>query len=197
MLKYFIAEGIAVSHNSFIASQDTKPFQILSQLPEVANLSKFCDNASSEGELRIAWRYKNLKVEDTVSTRNVNFGHYFDLTKNMDKEKINRTEVTLWDGENIKWKSEAFEKQEYVDLLKSVEDTLSKGKYLVSDSPEKRNILRISIQSLGSRLWMCEKEEDTKNDLLRFLYCLRVLLRTSFAVLTITLPAHFYDNKVV
>ncbi|XP_033217083.1 elongator complex protein 4 isoform X2 [Belonocnema kinseyi] len=195
MLKYFIAEGILVSHNSFIASRDTKPAQFLSEIPAVANDSSTGNKTETNEEMQIAWRYQNLKLVDSSPSGSQVFGHYFDLTKTMDKEKIDRTQVTEWDGENILCRTNAFEKQEFVDLLKSVEETLSKGQFLVSDSPEKRNILRIALRSLGSRLWMCDKEEDTKNDLLRFFYCFRALLRNSYAVATITFPVQFYHNE--
>lgn len=196
MLKYFIAEGIVVSHDSFIASRDTKPLQFLSEIPKVATDSSTANKSESkEDEMQIAWRYQNLKIVDTSPAGSQVFGHYFDLTKNMDKGEIEKTHVTQWDGENVKWKSDSFKKQEYVDLLKSIEETLSKGKFLVSDAPEKRNILRIAIRSLGSRLWMCDEEKDTRNDLLKFLFSLRALLRNSYAVATITFPAHFYQNE--
>ena len=196
MLKYFIAEGIVVSHNSFIASLDTKPSQFISEIPAVSSDSSTVDKNQINEEMQIAWRYQNLKLVDTSPSGSEVFGHFFDLTKTMNKEQIDRTQVTEWDGECLRGSTNAFEKQEYIDLLKSVEKALTEGQFLVSDSPEKRNILRIAIRSLGSRIWMCDKEEDTRNDLLRFLYCLRALLRNSYAVATITFPAHFYHNQV-
>lgn len=197
MLKYFIAEGIVVSHDSFIASRGVKPEQFLSEIPEVATDSLKETKNDIKDEMKIAWRYQNLKIVDTSPSGGSKFGHYFDLTKMMDRKKIDCTRVTQWDGENLKFKSITFKKQEYVDLLKSIEETIVNGQFSVSDQPEKRNILRIAIRSLGSWLWMCDEEEETKSDLLKFVYCFRALLRSSYAVATITFPAHLYSNQVI
>ncbi|XP_051155601.1 elongator complex protein 4 [Leptopilina boulardi] len=195
MLKYFIAEGIVVSHDSFIASRGLKIEQFLSEIPDVATDTPKENKNDIKDEMKIAWRYQNLKIVDTSPSGSNKFGHFFDLTKGMDRKKIDMTQVTQWNGENLKFKSTNFKKQEYVDLLKSIEETISNGQFLVSNSPEKRNILRIAIRSLGSWPWMCDEENDTKSDLLKFIYCFRALLRSSYAVATITFPAHLYSDK--
>lgn len=65
------------------------------------------------------------------------------------------------------------------------------------------NILRISIQSLGSPIWMamdCENDtvaSDYGQDLIQFMYCLRVVLRDTNAVAFITIPAHLFEARVI
>lgn len=195
MLKYFIAEGIVVSHDNFIASRGTKTGQLLSEIPEVASDTPKEVKNNDKDEMKIAWRYQNLKIIDTSPSGGHKFGHFFDLTKFMDRKKIDETRVTEWNGENLRFKSTGFKKREYVDLLKSIEETISNGQFYVSNCPERRNILRITIRSLGSWLWMCDDAEETRSDLFKFIYCFRALLRNSYAVAAITFPGHLYSDK--
>ncbi|KAG7204657.1 hypothetical protein KM043_005072 [Ampulex compressa] len=72
--------------------------------------------------------------------------------------------------------------------------TLKSGQYGISETPEKRQLLRIAIHSLGSRLWLCDSEDQSHRDLIKFLYYLRTLLRNSYAVAAITIPVDNFDN---
>ncbi|XP_014210542.1 elongator complex protein 4 [Copidosoma floridanum] len=197
MFKYFIAEGIVNNHSIFLASQDTKPSNILSDLP--APVSTEVPQAKSistdkNDEMKIAWRYQNMKVCDSSSKDVSVFGHYYDLTKTMESATLDGADVTKWDGENIELKSVVFENQVYMDLLLSIEKTIKEGNFFVSQEVKKRNILRICISSLGSRLWLCDSEEQTNKDLLKFLYMFRTLLRESFTVAILTVPVHNYND---
>ncbi|XP_015595052.1 elongator complex protein 4 [Cephus cinctus] len=195
MLKYFMAEGIVSSHSLLIASRDTKPTQLLAELPAVAvSSSTKSKTQATDEQMKIAWRYQNMKIVDASPTGGQVFGRFYDLTKTMDSADIEHADIIKWDGNDLKCKAESFENNAYVDLLKTVQETLKHGQFLVSDNPEKRKILRIAIQSLGSRLWLCNTEESTRCDLLKFLYCFRSLLRSSYAVATITVPAQNFDN---
>ena len=197
MLKYFMAEGIVSSHPLFVASQDCRPDQLISEMPAVVTgSSTFSDVKAMDSQMQIAWRYQNMKVVDSSPTGSQAFGHFYDLTKQMDKEIIDQAHIIQWDGENGKWNAEAFENNAYVDLLKNIQETLKTGEFLVSANPEKRNILRIAIQSIGSRLWLSDTEDSTHNDLLRFLYCFRAIMRSAYAVATITIPTLNFDNSV-
>lgn len=197
MLKYFMAEGVVSSHPLFVASRDSRPAQLISEMPAVVTESSTLpDSKTMDPQMQIAWRYQNMKVVDSSPTGSQAFGHFYDLTKQMDMEAIVEADITLWDGENGKWQAEAFENSAYVDLLKSIQDTLKAGEFLVSANPQKRNILRIAIQSVGSRLWLSDTEDATHNDLLRFLYCFRAIMRSAYAVATITVPTLNFDNSV-
>lgn len=201
MLKYFVAEGIINTHSVFVASQDSKPSQILSELPAVveksSKASKTEDSLKKDEAMKIAWRYQNMKVSDPSPSDSTTFGHYYDLTKKMKKEDLEKAKVELWDGEDVKCQPGVFENNAYMDLLLSIEKTITNGKFLISETAQKRNILRIAINSLGSRLWLCNSEEKTQKDLLKFVYMLRALLRESFAVAILTVPVLNFDDYSV
>ncbi|XP_031780894.1 elongator complex protein 4 [Nasonia vitripennis] len=195
MYRYFIAEGIVNSHSLFVASQDLKPSHILGELPAVDEESiKKHDSFTTDEEMKIAWRYQNMKVFDSSPGDSSTFGHYYDLTKKMKKETLERVNMTTWDGENVKKQNGIFENDAYMDLLLNIEKTLTEGQFLIAQTATKRNLLRIAINSLGSRLWLGDSEEQTQSDLLKFLYMFRALLRESFAVAVLTVPVLNFDD---
>ncbi|XP_011298792.1 elongator complex protein 4 [Fopius arisanus] len=195
VLKYFLAEGAVVSHSLFVASQDTKPEQLISELPAVVEESPGAPNEMPTDEkMQIAWRYQNMRILDSSPKNRHIFGHFYDLTKKIDQEMLNNTDITLWNGENLTYEATGFQNNAYIDLLKTVQETLKKGDFYVNANPERRNILRIGLHSLGSRLWLGDTEESMHNDLLKFLYSFRALLRNSFAVAAITVPSQCFQG---
>nr|CAD7602429.1 unnamed protein product [Timema genevievae] len=80
----------------------------------------------------------------------------------------------------------------YRDLLTTIQLKISLGQFQVSDTPEKRNILRVAIHSLGSPLWCADQQ---RSDLTLFLYCLRSLMRSSLAVCAVTVPSHIFQAR--
>lgn len=72
------------------------------------------------------------------------------------------------------------------------------GKFFLKDKPEKRSILRIALYSLGSPLWLGDKYSlfsiNRNRDLDMFVFCLRALVRSAFAVALISIPSHLYDE---
>lgn len=68
----------------------------------------------------------------------------------------------------------------------------------MTDQPKHRNVLRIAVQAIGSPLWFNDGNGslDTKqsNDLIKFLYFLRVLLRQAFAVAFVTVPSYLLSQ---
>ncbi|XP_015173299.1 PREDICTED: elongator complex protein 4 [Polistes dominula] len=196
MQKYFIAEGIVSSHPLLIASQDTEITTLLSEIPApITDTASELNVQSMDDRMKIAWRYQNLRTVDSSPMGGRIFGHFYDLTKSMDKKVIDNANITQWDKpmKNI-MKNSVFENPAYEDLLKTVAKTLKSGMFFTSDEPDKRNVLRISINSLGSRMWFCDSEESTHADMFKFLYCFRALLRNSFAVAFISCPTQNFDN---
>lgn len=200
VLKYFMTEGVVVSQPVLIASQDIQPSQLVSGLPAVVDdlekRTKSTDNVDEP--MKIAWRYQNMKIVDPTPTGGQTFGHYYDLTKLMQQDVLERADIKQWQyneemtlNENSKFKNAA-----YTDLLYTIERTLRDGRYYLSEAPDQKKILRIAIHSLGSRLWLSDTEKDSNRDLLKFLYCFRALLRNSYAVGVITIPVNNFDNTV-
>ncbi|GFO07212.1 elongator complex protein 4-like [Plakobranchus ocellatus] len=91
--------------------------------------------------------------------------------------------------------------QHYQKLLASIRDKIKDGGYSTTQQREKRSILRIAIQSLGSPLWgeNCGASSDEGGasgfSLTMFLIALRGLLRSAFATALITIPTHLFQDK--
>ena len=51
--------------------------------------------------MEIAWRYENQQPTSKPSLKS-QLGHFYDLSKNMDKTLINQTNIHYWRGENYK-----------------------------------------------------------------------------------------------
>lgn len=197
MLKYFMAEGVVTSQPLLVASQNVEPSQFVSELPAVINdTAPQMEVPNVDGQMRIAWRYQNMKIVDSSPTGSQAFGHFYDLTKSMQQEFLKDANVTNWQKSNVEERSSIFENTAYTDLLCTIQETLENGQYFLSQAPEKRKILRIAIHSVGSRLWLCDRKDSTHRDLLKFFYCFRALLRNSYAVGLITIPANNFDNTV-
>lgn len=83
----------------------------------------------------------------------------------------------------------------YYDLLCTIQHKIDNGQFGVEASPEKRNILRIAVFSIGSPLWSEQTEglSHQKSDLAIFLCFLRSLLRSAYAVCMLTVPSHLFQ----
>ncbi|KAJ8911958.1 hypothetical protein NQ315_012769 [Exocentrus adspersus] len=70
----------------------------------------------------------------------------------------------------------------------------------LKDNPERRSLLRIGIHSLGSPMWLPHSKSvhsiDSSRDLNLFIFCLRALVRSAYAVAVITIPTHLYHEVV-
>ncbi|XP_057336221.1 elongator complex protein 4 [Microplitis mediator] len=234
ILKYFFAEGCVAKHNLFVASQDFPPDKFIADLPAVI----YSDDKSvlptgfpvvptagpavpavpqsvrDADRMKIAWRYEHMKANDSLASKSKNskydsdFGHYYDLTKTMDKKLIDRNKIFYWTGDiddhGEKYRM-GFKNNRYVDLLKNLQKKLKEGEFYVTDKPKLRNIMRIGIHGLGSRLWLNDDadgddDDDDRNDtgdLMKFLYCFRSLLRNCYAVGVITVPDIFEDDTIM
>lgn len=193
-----MAEGVVASQPILVASQDIQPSQFVSELPAVINDPDLYTTTVNnvDEQMKIAWRYQNMKVIDSSPMASQIFGHYYDLTKPMQQDLLEHADIKQWHENNLQWQNSIFENTAYTDLLHTVEETLRNGQYLISETTNKKNILRIIIHSLGSRLWLSDTEKSLNQDLLKFLYCFRALLRNSYAVGVITVPISNFDNTV-
>lgn len=95
-----------------------------------------------------------------------------------------------------------FKNNLYYKLLKTIQEQVCKEQYK-SRNKKDSNILRISVQSLGSPVWMakdCEDEEPGRNygqDLIKFIFCLRTILRDTNAVAFVSIPSHLFDASIL
>lgn len=194
-----MAEGIVVSQSVLIASQDVQSSKFVSGLPAVINNSEEHTKTTNNEEepMKIAWRYQNMKIVDSTPTGGQTFGHYYDLTKQMQKDFLDHADIKQWEfnEEMTLDENSTFKNAAYTDLLCTVEKTLRDGQYFLSETEQKtKKILRIAIHSLGSRLWLSDTEKYSDCDLLKFLYCFRALLRNSYAVGVVTVPVNNFNS---
>ncbi|XP_067043391.1 elongator complex protein 4-like isoform X3 [Acropora muricata] len=209
--KYFLAEGIVSSHAIFLASAEPEPSSILKDLPQETDDGKKATSTqtqepeqkvpSTNSSMRIAWRYQSQpKFECTPSY--AKFGHYFDLTKVMDEDRVQSVPAQTFNVTN-----EMTERQDrqlgrkhiavYETLLSRIKSTIRDGGFCTSDKElGNRTILRIVLHGLGSPLWGNEHyRPDTINpSLTQFLFQLRAVMRSALAVCLITIPTHLFQE---
>ncbi|KAI8425506.1 hypothetical protein MSG28_011339 [Choristoneura fumiferana] len=202
--KYFLSEGIVCKHDLFIASADDDPHEIVKELPQPCTVPPEDDVSmptQDVNKMKIAWRYEGLNQVESSFGSNTNFGHHFDLSRHLDPETINNSNITYWNVSHHVGDVKGFRNDMYFKLLSNLKGLLSKEEYKISNK-DKSNVLRINIQSLGSPIWTsqeCEEEDDYHfgQDLLKFVYCLRVLLRGTTAVAFLTIPTHLFDSEAL
>ncbi|EZA51157.1 hypothetical protein DMN91_005127 [Ooceraea biroi] len=202
ILKYFMAEGIVTSQPLLVASNDVETAQLVSELPAVTNDDAESDKRpedKTDKEMKIAWRYQNMKMVDSSpeggQTRG--FGHYYDLSSTMQEDLIKTANIKHWHACYWPDQNHMFTNKAYYDLLRTIQRTLHEGQYFLSETPRERNILRIALHSLGSRLWLSDRDRSSNDDLVKFFYCFRTLLRNSYAVGVTTVPFYNFEHSTV
>nr|CAD7197281.1 unnamed protein product [Timema douglasi] len=202
-------------HSLLVASQDSDPEKMVSELPAPVQSELSSDRSGAdtqEDKMMIAWRYQNMRTVQSSPTGS-NFGHYYDLTKSMPQDVLDQLDISYWSGSrqtdvagkysyscqtdaagkySCQTDTAGFCNPAYRDLLTAIQLKISLGQFQVSDTPEKRNILRVAVHSLGSPLWRANQQ---RSDLTLFLYCLRSLLRSSLAVCVVTVPSHLFQAR--
>ncbi|KAJ8980744.1 hypothetical protein NQ317_011393 [Molorchus minor] len=95
-------------------------------------------------------------------------------------------------------RSKTFSNPAYNELLKSIKNKIKEGKFFLKDNPVKRSVLRIGIHSLGSPMWLPHRKSlhsiNSTRDLDMFIFCLRALVRSAYAIAVITVPTHLYHE---
>lgn len=148
-------------------------------------------------KMKIAFRYQNLP---TTQTETCSLSHNFDLSKSM-SEDIENSDIFYWNGQRKENSNSMFTNPAYNELLKSIKEKIKDGKFFLKDNPSNRTILRIGIHSLGSPLWLPHRDSfhlmNESRDLDMFIFCLRALVRSAFAVAVITIPTHLYHEVIL
>ncbi|XP_049865345.1 elongator complex protein 4 [Pectinophora gossypiella] len=201
LAKYFLAEGVVCKHDLFIATADENPQDITKELPQPCTAPTEDEVSAVSGgvdKMKIAWRYERLGQVESSFGSNTNFGHHFDLSKHIDEDTIKQSSITYCDLNSKHESVKGFKNPIYFNLLARIKETVSKEEYQISS--KNKNILRISIQSLGSPVWMAMDCEDYGvsssygQDLIKFMFCLRTILRDTNAVAFVTIPAHLFED---
>ncbi|XP_039746261.1 elongator complex protein 4 [Pararge aegeria] len=197
--KYFLAEGVVCKHDLYVISADESPEDIVKELPQpcIVPTNEKTSNQGSSAEMKIAWRYEGLGQVESSFGSNTKFGHHFDLSKHIDEDTLKNCNITYCHLLENNKQVNGFKNGLYHTLLTNIKTILSKEDY--KSSSQNKNILRICIQSLGSPVWMAMDCDDAQSgygqDLIKFLYCLRMLVRDTNAVIFITIPSHLFDDE--
>lgn len=180
--KYFIAQGLSCEHHVYVVADDAEQFVKdvvwISRRNATPSTSTPGDDDDKVGELdspkiKIAWRYEQMKqfqttVSSSPSHLNGEFCRDFDLTSRIPDSVLDvalQTQQLCF----ISTESTSRERTSTSHVLGQISDILeSTGSGQPSPTP-----VRICIRSLGSPQW----GELTDQDILRFLYILRSLLR--------------------
>ncbi|XP_056638926.1 elongator complex protein 4 [Diorhabda carinulata] len=202
ILKYFIVEGIVSNHSTLIASQDVNPSNIIKELPAVIDSDlepeKVLKSPGVSDKMKIAFRYQHLPTNNGARQTVKQIGHIYDLSKNISLADIENSDICYWTGQRIEHGSRTYSNPAYNALLKSIRNKIKDGKFFLKDSPEKRTVLRIGIHSLGSPMWLPHRKSlhsiDSTRDLDKFIFCLRALVRSAYAVALVTIPTHLYHE---
>ncbi|KAG8234937.1 hypothetical protein J437_LFUL015505 [Ladona fulva] len=196
LLKHYIAEGVLNGHHNFVASYGSEAEQMVETLPlPVNDGGTMMQGNQSNEQMKIAWRYENLQSKESSASYS-QFGHIYDTSKFMDREKVSSA-VKFWKFSNNSENSSGCSlSAHYLSLLTSIEKEIEAVGCKVESPSEKRNVVRIALCSIGSPLW--SNQTDSKIDfgkseaeLLTFVYFLKALLRNSYAVCMITTPRLF------
>lgn len=152
----------------------------------------------SNDDMRIAWRYNALPTfNETSAEDRVSFGHFFDLTKQIDKEHLDELNIAYFDGKKLPSADQGktiFQNSVYSDLLTSIKSQLVAIKATaLEDAVQANSLLRICITSLGSPLWY---DQEFSQDVCLFLTILKALVRHHSAVCCVTMPMHLFQHYV-
>lgn len=193
LVKYFLAEGIVCGHSLVVASQDLNCEALVHDLPApIYHDDTLPPTSDADDKMTIAWRYQNMREVQSFSSSS-SFGHHYDLTKSVDPDILRTIDICYWTGPTECRQAEGrFKNPAYYDLLRSIQCKIEEGQFGVEASPEKQNLLRIAVHSIGSPLWA--EHSHQKSDLAIFMYCLRSVLRSAYAVCLLTLPSHLFQE---
>ncbi|KAJ2784472.1 Elongator subunit elp4 [Coemansia javaensis] len=157
-----------------------------------------------EDPMKIAWRYQSLPRVDEAdgsgdaqrgaAAPGVPFCERFDLSLRISAAAVEAAQIDVLDADCIRRMAggEQYGGDMYQCVLDRVSGLIDGGFSSLQAAPPgaDRNVLRISIQSLGSGFW---RGSDSLS-ILRFLHRLRGILRYSYAVCMVSFPAHLYED---
>ena len=154
------------------------------------------ESDESNAKMSIAWRYEKLKTVSSSISSHSYFGHYFDLSKNIDEKLLHKSDIEYWAGvTGISTKfylikssqlskymklnfncdlivaditGDSFKNSHYGNLYDCIKEKLNRGKYFSNQENSERNILRIALHSLDSPLWRYDLKNDNQINLSYF-----------------------------
>lgn len=172
ILRCYLSEGVYNKHDLCVSSLRN---DLCENLP-VKEESKPIEQEQENEKMKIAWRYENLSTIDSTTSTTL----HYDLqsTKTFPNNLIEQIQIHKLTWNDYIQSNSSLSFREY--LLKTLQKYLTVN---YSSQQADKRILRIAIQSLDSTLF----DTNSSDELIAFLYHLRILLRTSLATCIITL----------
>ncbi|KJE94565.1 hypothetical protein CAOG_08869 [Capsaspora owczarzaki ATCC 30864] len=193
--------------NAAAAAAETAQSDLVAD-DEIPGESKSGTAQDASSSLKIAWRYQHLPSSSSDASASTPtsssgtagsgggdgaFGHEFDMSakvaSHLVAESIERRAFAPHNGSSTN-----------AQLLAFIEDQLAP--FLVSAnvaSGERRNVLRIGVQGIGSPLWDMQTLQKQPASLsatipatAATLFAIRALVRRAYAVCVVTLPAFLF-----
>ncbi|KAI9294558.1 PAXNEB-domain-containing protein [Neoconidiobolus thromboides FSU 785] len=193
-LSYFLSSGIILNHKICLISFDHEPQAIVNKLPGVYELpivkEKVVKKEAKE-DLTIAWRYKDLpnlkQKSEEDQDKDIKYCPTLDLTTHLNKEAIEKNVPILIDATN--------DDIDFAAIFSKIEELISNefSSKIEGIPLSSRRILRIAIYLIGSPLGCITKFED----IYRFIYMVKGLLRYSFSVMMLSFPPYLFEEDQI
>jgi len=138
----------------------------------VVEAEKEKESSRGEEELKIAWRYKHQGQLGQESRAQ----HSFNASRAVNKDLLSKIETHAWLPDD---QSESYHSgftDERRAAFQRLQNVMQNGKFGLEKNVQERNLLRIAIPRVTSRLW--SQHEDVE----RFLLALRAQLRARLSV---------------
>uniref|UniRef100_A0A2R5LN95 Elongator complex protein 4 n=1 Tax=Ornithodoros turicata TaxID=34597 RepID=A0A2R5LN95_9ACAR len=190
VVKYFVAEGIVQNHKVYFASGEADPQKWLRELPRTQSCTTGAGvPSSSEGDrdLKIAFRYDSHPKQESLPAQDT-IGRYFDFTERIELEKLAAAQVITYGpcqkSEKACQSHAGIMGAEYMSLLKDISSSL---KDIKTPDGSITNVLRVSLNGLGSAAW------GIPCQLPAFLYALKCIVREEPTTVLVTVPSHLAE----
>nr|CAG4641916.1 EOG090X0ALT [Eurycercus lamellatus] len=189
--KYFLAEGVLKKNFLLSASLNESPWDLVNSLPSPSNeVKEAASILENKEELKIAWRYENLSLEDPPER----MGIAFDLSTPYCLTESQKSNVVVFDDSKVSKKElkGTYKNPWGMGFIETVGDAINKWK-LDSGS---NNLLRIVVSSFGSPYWQFD-DAKLSTDFTTTLLLLKALVRSANAVAVVTVPHQLLDDALV
>ncbi|XP_065170843.1 elongator complex protein 4 [Atheta coriaria] len=190
LLKYFLVEGVACGQHSVTVSLDHDPNELLKNLPALAKEQPKDKghNKQDDQQMKIAFRYQNLPTNEKEAQSI--FGHYYDLSESMPSQDIDSNHHMCFSEDNILLGQDKnlFKNKTLNSVINHINKLVQDSKFANDGNFSNKNILRVCIHQLGTLMW------DDLDELAKFMYFLRCILRNCFAIAMISIPTHLNEK---
>ncbi|CAK8695840.1 unnamed protein product [Clavelina lepadiformis] len=199
LTKYFLAEGVTSGHGLYVASANANPDVLLNALPKPTSMSSTrSSQQKNDNDMKIAFMYKDLPKNQSSLSGVSRYGHYYDISCNMDKSEVEKCdlkslhltdEISYGEGKNDMFRY----------TLKHLKQCINNSRYEMkqkNSGDQQLNVLRVVLPHFASPLW-CGDKPDNIHNIVRFLHCLRAVARNSMIACLVTIPTHLYHENEV